>query len=232
MGGSGSGRPGWRRKAESCLRLDIRKLARDGVLRPGALTSWQWSNSDGEPCGAIQMRAGLEYPEAARATVGAAPWCPGLADHVRLIYARDGEPFDYAVWLERTPQHYGGHRLWWLCPRCGQRRAVLYGVASSDGRFGCIGRHPNRPEHRCMNLAYSTEAEDRTGRLWRKQRKLEARVNENRTGTRYVKPKGMHWRTFNALCDRIDGVEQEKDAAFFEGAAAMLARYGWPGDMP
>jgi hypothetical protein len=110
--------------------------------------------------------------------------------------------------------------------------AVLYGVASSDGRFGCIESHPNRPEHHCMNLAYATEADDRTGRLWRKQRKLEAHLLENRTGTRYVKPKGMHWRTFNALCNRIAAVEEAKDAAFFEGAARMLARYCWPGDLP
>jgi hypothetical protein len=170
------------------------------------------------------MRAGLEYPEAARATVGAAPWCPGLADHVRLIYSAHGQPFDYAVWLERTPQHYGGHRLWWLCPRCGDRRAVLHGV-TRDGRFGC-------PERRCMNLAYAVEAYRPIDRAWRKLQKLEARLPLNRTGTRYVKPKGMHWRTFNALCDRIAAVEQEKDAAFFEGAAAMLARYGWPGDLP
>jgi hypothetical protein len=203
--------------------LDIRKLARDGVLRPGALTSWQWSNSDGEPTATIQLRAGLEYSEAARATVGAAPWCPGLADHVRLIYSAHGQPFDYAVWFERTAQHYGGHRLWWLCPRCGQRRAVLYGVAR-DGRFACPGRH-------CMNLAYITESQDRLQRAWRKLHKLEARLPLNRTGTRYAKPKGMHWRTFNALCDRIAAAENAKDATWFKGAAAMLARYGWPAGM-
>jgi hypothetical protein len=75
-----------------------------------------------------------------------------------------------------------------------------------------------------MDLAYYTEAEDRIGRLWRKQRKLEARLLENRTGTRYVKPKGMHWSTFNALCERIGAVEGEKDAAFFEGAERLLKR--------
>jgi hypothetical protein len=39
----------------------------------------------------------------------------------------------------------------------------------------------------------------------------------------------MHWRTFNSLCDRIEAVEEAKDAAFFVGAARMLARYGWLG---
>jgi hypothetical protein len=39
----------------------------------------------------------------------------------------------------------------------------------------------------------------------------------------------MHWRTFNALCDRIATAEEGKDTAWFKGAAVMLARYGWPG---
>jgi hypothetical protein len=56
-------------------------------------------------------------------------------------------------------------------------------------------------------------------------RKLEARVEENRTGTRYVKPKGMHWSTFNALCDRIAAAEEEKDAAWMMGAARLLGKF-------
>jgi hypothetical protein len=44
------------------------------------------------------------------------------------------------------------------------------------------------------------------------------------TGTRYVKPKGMHWRTFNALCERIHAAEEEKDAAWMLGSAGLLAR--------
>jgi hypothetical protein len=42
----------------------------------------------------------------------------------------------------------------------------------------------------------------------------------------------MHWRTFNALCDRIEAAEEAKDAVCFRGAAAVLARYGWPGGVP
>jgi hypothetical protein len=36
---------------------------------------------------------------------------------------------------------------------------------------------------------------------------------------------GMHWRTFNALSDRIEAAEEDKDAAWFKGAARMLQ--GW-----
>jgi hypothetical protein len=77
-----------------------------------------------------------------------------------------------------------------------------------------------------MQLAYASEAESPLDRAWRKVRKLEARLEENRTATRYVKPKGMHWRTFNTLCDRIAAAEEEKDAAWMVGAAGLLARFG------
>jgi hypothetical protein len=82
-----------------------------------------------------------------------------------------------------------------------------------------------------MNLAHVSEALDPLDRAWCKLHKLEARLSLNRTRTRYVKPKGMHWRTFNRILEQLGAAEDAKDAAWFEGAAAMLSRYGWPGGM-
>jgi hypothetical protein len=186
------------------------------VLIPGSLNTWQWTNSyTGEQSGAIQIQAGLEYPDEHRVAFGAARWTPGVADHVRLIYSRSEERFDYAVWLERTPQHYGGHRIWWRCPRCQQRRAVIYGVAS-DGRFGCRG---------CMHLAYSSEADDVTGRSWRATRKLARRLGSDEHAPQVPppKPKGMHQRTYERLCGLMWAQEERRDAALW----AFTARH-WP----
>jgi hypothetical protein len=36
----------------------------------------------------------------------------GSSSAASTALARAGTPFDYAVWFERTAQHYGGHRLW------------------------------------------------------------------------------------------------------------------------
>jgi hypothetical protein len=218
MGGCGSGRPGWRRKVGSCMALDVRELARKWLLRPGTLSGWTWSDSYGEQVGAIHIQAGLEYPDAERIAFGAAPWIPGLADHVRLIYARDGEPFNYPVYLERTPCNYGGHRIWWLCPRCQHRRAVIYG-GGNDGRFGCRG---------CMRLAYGVEAMGRYHRLQRKADKLEARLLESDDGKQWLKPKGMHWRTFNALVDRANAAALAADRALCASLAPILRRYSFP----
>ena len=66
-GGSryGAGRPGWRRKCEHLLALDVRFLARRERLVPDQYFSWQWSRG-GERVGNIAIHT--------------------AADHVRLNY--------------------------------------------------------------------------------------------------------------------------------------------------
>ena len=154
---------------------------------------YSWSWKRGdEPAGSISIRTAHDY--------------------LQLIYSwtpYDGDPqsMDYQVWIDRTPCNYGGTRPWFRCPRCQRICAVIYGVAS-DGRFGC--RH-------CMRLAYSSEAEDHMDRLWRKQRKLESKLIEGE-----IKPKGMHWGTYEKIQSRIDEVEEEKDILFTIRTARFL----------
>lgn len=151
-GGSryGAGRPGWRRRCEHKLALDVRKLHRRGALVPGTSSAWGWSY-DGERCADIGVVGG--------------------ANHIRLAYvrAREGrepEHFGYDIPLVHTGCHFGGRRPWFRCPWCDRRCALVYGL-SRDGYFAC---------RRCMRLGYASESEDRTGRLWRKLHKLERRL--------------------------------------------------------
>jgi len=51
----GAGRPGWRRKCEHLLGLDVRSLAREGLLRNGLSYGRSWS-CGGEPSGSIGIR--------------------------------------------------------------------------------------------------------------------------------------------------------------------------------
>ena len=59
MGGPGSGNR-WRYGAKSTTddyrTLDVRRWAREGLLRPGYWGGWQWTR-DGETVASIQMRA-------------------------------------------------------------------------------------------------------------------------------------------------------------------------------
>jgi hypothetical protein len=188
----GAGRPGWRRKCEHLLGLDIRSLTKAGYFKSGYITSgsWQWT-CNGEPSGNVSV------------------WSDG--DEVRLTYTwtpHGGNPqvFIYPVRIARTPCRYGGARPWFPCPRCGDRRAVLYGVAS-DGKFGC---------RRCMRLAYASEAEDACGRSWRTQRKFAARLGaKDDTSPHPPRPKGMHERTYKRIVRRILDQEMRRDEQLY-----------------
>src|SRR3569623_1860609 len=103
--------------------------------------------------------------------------------------------------------NYGEVRAWFRCPQCWRRCAVVY-FGAPGGRYAC---------RKCLRLAYMSEAEGAMDRLWRKQRKLERPL-----GDEYEKPKGMHWRTYERLTERINDIEQEKDSLFVVYAGRLL----------
>jgi hypothetical protein len=195
----GAGRPGWRRKCEHTLPLDIRRLHRKGLLRTGAVFGWRWS-SDDEPRGNIGIA--VSDSSACLSYI----WTPG--DERREMR--------YDVRIDRTPCYFGGLRSWFRCPRCSRRCAVLYGLSRRDGYFGC---------RRCLHLAYTSESECPLDRLWRKQRKLEARLSWL-GGEVPERPKWMRQRTFERILSEIDLVEEAKDLNFMASFAPLCKRLG------
>lgn len=187
MGGLGSGRR-WHFGAKDTTvdyrKLDVRRWAREGYLTPGRAFGWRWS-LDGETVASIRVQAEDQA--------------------VRLKYrtranGEDWRDMNYRVWLDRTPCHYGGERVWFLCPArgCGRRVALLYGGAV----FAC--RH-------CYDLAYPVQREDASDRAARRAEKLRERLGWE-CGLFDLdgdKPKGMHWRTFHRLATQAERAEQE-----------------------
>jgi hypothetical protein len=200
-GGSryGAGRPGWRRKCENSLPIDIRRLHQKQLLRPGTSFGWHWSRDD-EEIGSI----GIDVLETAVQFRYA--WTPRDCDPVQKLYRAA---------LERTPCRYGGFRTWYRCPWCDRRCAVLYGL-SRDGYFGC---------RLCLRLAYASEAEDTCDRLWRKKRKLEARLIDDDG-----KPKWMRATTYVRILEHIDAVEEALDRNFLARAVRMFGGRALPLD--
>lgn len=51
-----------------------------------------------------------------------------LGDVVDVALSCDGrgEPSTHEVRLTRTVCHFGGQRVWFVCPRCERRAAVIY----------------------------------------------------------------------------------------------------------
>lgn len=176
MGGLGSGRRYHSgKKTTSDLRaLDIRRLKHAGLLTTGKFSGWSWYRNDVE---AASIRILAEI------------------DRVVLSYKTknrfgEWEPKEYSVYLERTPCHLGGHRIWFKCPGngCGRRVAILYGGSI----FAC--RH-------CHNLAYESQRETYDDRAMRRADTIRKRLSwtpgiANLAGG---KPKGMHWRTYERL---------------------------------
>jgi hypothetical protein len=110
----GAGRPGWRRKCEYSLPLDIRQLVKRKLLMPGLTYGWNWSSGT-EPAGSVGVRV--------------------ESDRVILSYQRTGtgKSQQSSLWLDRCAGGYGARRMF-ACPWCGKRIAIVYFGA---GGFAC-----------------------------------------------------------------------------------------------
>ena len=181
MGGMGSGRrdQGGKDTTGDCKSLDVRYLQRDGLLSAGRSFSLNWM-SNGKTEASIQVRA--------------------ETDRVILDYRhqRGGEwkSQNYPVRIEWTPCNYGGARAWFRCPAqgCGRRVAKLY---LGGTIFAC--RH-------CYRLAYSSQRENMGGRATRRADKIRDRLKwePGILNGHGIKPKGMHWRTYQRLTIKHD----------------------------
>lgn len=126
-----------------------------------------------------------------------------------LMFSANGTYAGHTVELDRTPCNFGGFRPWFRCPHCARRAGVLFLRGKT---FMC---------RRCGGVKYSSQSDDRIGRTWRRQYRLEARLGEN-----WARPKGMHHKTRTRLLDRIWQCEEVRDEAIemfmlraFRGAA-------------
>lgn len=180
--------------------LDVRRLARSNVLQPGHYCLWTWWR-DGEKVASINVKA--------------------EAHAIRLTYSANGTPQAYSVRLERTPCHYGGNRVWFICPAvgCHRRVAKLYGGTI----FAC--RH-------CHQLNYASQQCSQRDRginnSWRLRRKLGCDWGWLDMPAEYVpRPKGRHQTAHArdiARLARYDAQAEASFAAVTSRAGAMLAR--------
>ena len=89
------------------IAVDVRDWQRRELLVPGRHFSWAWS-ADGEVKDSIQVR--VEH------------------DRVTLVYKQrrpgdDWRSVEETITLTSTPCHFGGRRVWFVCPRCHDRAA-------------------------------------------------------------------------------------------------------------
>lgn len=175
MGGNGSGRwTRWNKKAttEAVKHIDIRRLHRQGAVGFSNSGVISWSSQG-------KVVASIEYV--------------ANSDRITLSYrysiANASQGVEEIVRFDRTPCNYGGFRTWFCCPQCNRRVAILY---LGGPRFLC--RH-------CYRLPYGSQQEPYLDRMNRKFRRIRERLSAtgNLNLPVWIKPKGMHWKTFECL---------------------------------
>lgn len=186
----------WSTKAttDSQHRVDIRWMRRHGYLRPGMFGSLTWYRGE-EKTGSIRFQTE-----------------PG---QLILLYnyrpqGRAWEQVEENITLDATPCHYGGFRLWFLCPHCTRRVAVLYGAGKL---FLC--RH-------CYNLSYSSQREALFDRQLERARSIRKKLGGGQVLSDPFpwKPKRMQWRTYWKL-------RNEAKEAEAKGWTGAFKRFGY-----
>jgi hypothetical protein len=134
MGGYGSSRWGatvTRVSTEGLPRLDVCILERMGCLRLGASAAVTWDSGTSITVEALSLDprfVTLQY------LTGTGSGSPAVVRQLILITT--------------TPCAFGGTRVWFSCPGCCARCAILYALG---GVFRC---------RRCHRLAYASTRED------------------------------------------------------------------------
>lgn len=122
----------------------------------------------------------------------------GNAKNIEVSYTHRSKPYQYSIQLTKTSCNYGGHRYWWLCPKCNHRTSTLY----CAGLYVC--RH-------CIGANYHSQLQQPIDRLFNRADAIRQRLGwqsgiAHGSGT---KPKGMHSKTFDRLVNEHDRLSAE-----------------------
>jgi hypothetical protein len=191
----------WNKKAntDQYKQIDMRYMQRESSLIIGRKASLVWSSQrTGEVTGRIDYEVkhdGVCFSYRVRSNPNEA-W----------------RPYEYLVPVTHTPCNYGGTRAWFSCPHCHKRVAVLY----IDEKIAC---------RTCYKLNYTSQQQ--TKGTWQERDRMN-KVRERLGWPLFqdvrlwqrIKPKGMHYKTFERLCQEHDNYERR----FLVGFSAGLSR--------
>lgn len=192
MGGFGSGRPRSRSHVEDGLTLDLPKLIRDGLVRPGQWNgSLVWRNiTTGQDIGSVRYTATMT-PETGEGSI-------------RLTYTvpastRDRLSVDEDIPLEALPQPFGG-QIWYLrCPISNHRCRKLVLPAGAK-RFAA---------RQVYRLKYRSQCQAPYERALGQAYKIRHRLGDDgRIDDPVRRPPGMHHRTFQRQMEALHHYEE------------------------
>jgi hypothetical protein len=189
MGGyrNGSGRPAKRLKHEVAKRLEMRYLVRNNYLT-GYSKRLNWSVY-GETTGNIMVTP--------------------RSDEIHLNYGiKTNEQFEdcsQTVCLIKEGCRFGGHRYWFVCPRCKSKRATLY---FRRKHFAC---------RVCQGISYEVQSGGYEDRICHNFHKLEETIiNKSKWGT----------RSFKHLMEKMEMVSEQYNSVLESAIGRLMSTSG------
>lgn len=117
------------------------------------------------------------------------------------------------VRIDRTPQHFGGTRAWFLCPACHRRCTVLYPVAC----------------RKCRGLYYQAEHLSPRDRATVKAQRLRMQLGATSGNLSLpipAKPSRMRWHTYLAARAAIKEADRKHLLGMWTGIQKLRGRAG------
>lgn len=203
MGGYGSGRRGYKQKAEQSKALDVNRLHREGCLSPGKQGNWVWS-IDGTETARIAYRANERH---------------FVLDYRVRQYGGDWETINQSIPLTYADCNYGGARPYFVCKGISNGRHCLrrIGKVFLRGRY-FLCRH-------CQGIAYASQSEPRYDRMLRRANKIRTALGGEPGTAHWIapKPKGMWQQTYQRKRFEIEWCENQADRLFLAKFAYLLS---------
>ena len=191
MGGYGSGRPVERAVFEDGFPLDLGKLIREGLIRPGSWRHsliWRWVRT-GEETASANYVATMD--EAARSGV--------LQLSYRITVRGELHDIVEPIPLEALPQPFGGLMWYFRCPVTGRRCRKLY-LLPGGLRFAA---------RQAWKAGYLSQREAPRDRALSQAFKIRERLgNSSGIGTYVDRPSGMHRTTYDRRMERLEHYEE------------------------
>jgi hypothetical protein len=187
---------------EDGFRLDLNRLKRAGLLRPGAWSGWEWKR-DGETIGVANLSVALH------------------ADGTGCLRLNLGS-LHQIISLTSDSRRFGGCQWYFVCPRTDRRVSVLW---MPPGARSFASRHAWKRQ-----VAYRSQFLGPDDRAWYGKHKIKRRLIGDLDSDEWdlpPKPKRMRWSTYARYERRFDRYEYVLDA----GLCALAMRFGWLGKM-
>jgi hypothetical protein len=185
------------------LKLDLNRLAAQGIVRRGASTG---------PAG-ISWTSDY-WGEIASALI----WADMRGHREGFFRIRLGE-WDQHIALSATPRHFGGRQWYFVCPYMNRHVSVLWKPPGAYS-FACRQKWGRQ-------VAYASQFMARDDRAHRGKAKINAQLC--RKGgfdpdewDIPPKPKWMRWKTYDRAVKKYDRYDDVLD----EGLSALMARLG------